>query len=59
MRFKIGDCVSFKDEVTRETQTGTVLNTRTSADSGPVALIRWDDGYRDSWVRQSELKRIP
>lgn len=49
MRIQINNRVRFEDNVTRETITGFVLEVKPGTETQlPVALIKWDDGYRDS-----------
>jgi hypothetical protein len=56
---QVGDAITYHDTVTHADYTGTVLELKPATRGRfAVACIRWDDGYRDSWVRQSELKQV-
>jgi hypothetical protein len=58
MTIQKGDSIRFIDG-DKNMFTGTVLETK-PAEFGrsPTAYIRWNDGYRDSWIQQSDLEKV-
>lgn len=59
MPIKTGDAVRFYDDETKMDQTGKVLEIKPGiGKQRPVCLIKWDDGFPDSWVGLSELTEL-